>query len=671
MASLITPSLAAVRSGDADTFTLVAQSNDVIGNGKLSLAVSVRADEPTRNLRVEATLFPRLENRSEFNSTIQNVEPAQTSCLSESDLYPLTKNPGNADGITHFKIAIDTGPSDSPCATPSDTFTLGCVPGSCGGVYPLEVALIDKKSGATIQMFTTHLVELDSASVSSPLNVGLVISLGSTLDLSPTGASRLSKEQISALTATLSTISSYPSLHLTVLVYPQLIAALKATVPTPSRLISRLHRLIETRSAARTIELLGAPFTPVDTSALAASGSTAIFGQLLNLGEATTTAEFGDDASNSTYLAPAPLTSEGAALVAGKCVDQLILPSGSAPSPANGLSQTAPLSLTQGAASCATGGQTGTSAPIEAFVTDPASTLLTTPAGAPVLAAHRLLAELAQIYFEQPNATPRSVVLNGTGSIDPELLNVVLNGLNSDAYLNATTISSLFSITPVAGAESTATLTLPGQVLTSNQIAKKQLAEGSHELAVAESVVPTDTALLAMLSEDLVLAHSYGLSDARVAEFLGAPRRQLGVIGRSLSFLGSRHFTFTAATGKLPITIQQNANMGPIDVAIHLQSSNLVVLSDGSTKMTLQADATTLTNAQVQIEGSGESSLNVEVTSPTGNQVLLSGVFKIRSTAISGVAIAISVLSLVILAAWWIRSARRKHRAKAPAILQQ
>jgi hypothetical protein len=242
--------------------------------------------------------------------------------------------------------------------------------------------------------------------------------------------------------------------------------------------------------------------------------------------------------------------------------------------------------------------------------------------------------------------------------------------LNSGAYLHAATISSLFSITPVAAAESTATLTLPGQVLTTHQIAKKELAEGSHELAVASSVVPTDTTLLATLSQDLILAHSYGLSNARVAGFLGAPRKQLGAIARSLSFLGSRRFTFTAATGKLPITIQQSANMGPIYVLIRLESSDLVVLHPASTTLKLQADATTLTNAQVQLEGSSESTLNVEVLSPTGGQVLLSGEFKIRSTAISGVAIAISVLSLVILAAWWIRSARRKHRAKAQAILQ-
>jgi hypothetical protein len=84
----------------------------------------------------------------------------------------------------------------------------------------------------------------------------------------------------------------------------------------------------------------------------------------------------------------------------------------------------------------------------------------------------------------------------------------------------------------------------------------------------------------------------------------------------------------------------------------------------------LKADATTLTDARVQVVGSGTSTLNVDVLSPTGDQVLLSGQFSIHSTAISGVAIAISVLSLVILAAWWIRSARKKHRAKAQAILQ-
>jgi hypothetical protein len=672
LASLTTPSLAATRSSDADTFTLVAQSNDVIGSGKFSLAVSVRANMPARDLRVEVTLFPKLENRSEFNSTIQNVEPAGSSCLSETAPQALARNSGNADGITRLKLTIEAEDNNyGPCSESGTTLMLGCTLGSCGGVYPVEVALIDRKTNATVQLFTTHLVELDNASVSSPLNVGFVISLGSKLALSPTGASTLTKSQISSLSDTLATIAAYPALHVTLLVYPQLVAALKAAHPTPTRLISRLHRLVATRSAAHSIELLGAPFTPINTSALAAA-SGEVFDQLLDLGKATTSAEFGDDSSGDTYLAPAPLSSEGAQLVAAQCVDQLILPSGSAPPPTDGLSQTAPLSLTQSSKTCEESTSASSSAPIEAFVTDPASSLLTSQSDAPVLVAHQLLAELAQIYFEQPNAAPRSVVLSAGGSINPELLNVVLNGLNSDAYLHPTTIGSLFSITPVAAAGSTATLTLPNQAPGSDQIGKTELSEGSHELAVAASVVPTDSTLLATLSEDLVLAHSYGLSNNAVAGFLDAPSKQLRSVARALSFIGTLHFTLTAATGRLPITIQQHANMGPIFVRIRLESSNLVVLpgSSSSNVTELKADATTLANAQVQVEGSGTSTLNVDVLSPTGNQVLLSGQFKIHSTAISGVAIAISVLSLVVLAAWWIRSARKKHRAKAQAILQ-
>jgi hypothetical protein len=628
---------------------------------------------PAKDLRIEVTLFPRLENRSEFDSTIQNVEPAGSSCLSETAPQPLARNSGDADAITRIKLTIEADANNyGPCSQAGTTLVLGCTLGSCGGVYPVEVALIDRKTNAAIQLFTTHLVELDAAPVSSPLNVGFVISLGSKLALSPTGASTLTNSQISALSETLATIAAYPALHITLLIYPQLIAALKAAHPTPTRLLSRLHRLITTRSAADSIELLGAPFTPVDTSALATGGSDQIFDELLDLGKATTSIEFGDDASGDTYLAPAPLTSEGAQLVAAQCVDQLILPSGSAPPPVDGLSQTAPLSLTQSSKTCEEGASASSSAPIEAFVTDPASSLLTSQSDAPVLVAHQLLAELAQIYFEQPNATPRSVVLSAGGSINPELLNVVLNGLNSDAYLHPTTIDTLFSITSVAAAGSTATLTLPNQGLGSDQIAKKELAEGSHELAVAASVVPTDSALLAMLSEDLVLAHSYGLSNNAVAGFLDAPSKQLKAVARSLSFIGTLHFTLTAATGRLPITIQQHANMGPIFVRIRLESSNLVVLpgSSSSNVTELKADATTLANAQVQVEGSGTSTLNVDVLSPTGDQVLLSQQFKIHSTAISGVAIAISVLSLVVLAAWWIRSARKKHRAKAQAILQ-
>jgi hypothetical protein len=305
---------------------------------------------------------------------------------------------------------------------------------------------------------------------------------------------------------------------------------------------------------------------------------------------------------------------------------------------------------------------------MDAFVADPAGAFLTTPAGAPVLAAHRLLADLAQIYFEEPNASPRSVVLTENGDVNPELLNVVLNGLNSDAYVKSSTVGQLFAINPSADS-STSPLSLPNTVSTTNSLSTKALAKAANEFGVISSVVPANTTLLSTLNNDLTFAKAYGLSPRAAASYLNASSEELATIAKSLAFLGKR-FTLTAATGKIPITIQQSAGVGTIDVVVRLESSNLVILHGSGTPESLQSDATTLTDVEVDTEGSGVKTLIVKVMSPRGNDVLLSAEFKVYSTAISGVAVGISILSLVILGAWWLRSARRKRRGKAHALTQ-
>jgi len=62
---------------------------------------------------------------------------------------------------------------------------------------------------------------------------------------------------------------------------------------------------------------------------------------------------------------------------------------------------------------------------------------------------------------------------------------------------------------------------------------------------------------------------------------------------------------------------------------------------------------------------SGDSNLELQLFSPTGRLELAHAQFTIRSTAISGVAIALTASAGAFLLFWWFRSASRRRRRHA------
>jgi len=61
---------------------------------------------------------------------------------------------------------------------------------------------------------------------------------------------------------------------------------------------------------------------------------------------------------------------------------------------------------------------------------------------------------------------------------------------------------------------------------------------------------------------------------------------------------------------------------------------------------------------------SGESSLQLQLLSPTGRFQLARSELTLRSTAISGVAIGLTAGAGAFLVIWWIRSASRRRRRR-------
>jgi hypothetical protein len=296
----------------------------------------------------------------------------------------------------------------------------------------------------------------------------------------------------------------------------------------------------------------------------------------------------------------------------------------------------------------------------------------------PALDAQMLLANLAFIYFELPYDKTRGVVLETPPSWQPNLpfLKAFVSGLQSSPIVSTYTLSQLLTSVPLGGNGQDKTRSLasnqgvpPGD---GSELPTGAIGQARSTLAAISSVAPTLTATSAKLSDLILTSEAVGLSSGARASILDLTGSELTYLGGLVSLPSGRTVTLTSSTGQVPLTITSRAPF-PLHVVLQLSNPQLglrfprgerfpargtLVLPRGSTSEVISVASRT----------SGDFSLRIDVVSPTGAAPLAQGDMTIRSTALSGVAIILSVGALLLLIIWWIRSSRRHRRdARGPA----
>lgn len=315
-----------------------------------------------------------------------------------------------------------------------------------------------------------------------------------------------------------------------------------------------------------------------------------------------------------------------------------------------------------------------TGAPMTAF----ASTLsarFVGPADNPVLAAHQLVAELAQIYYEQPNdQTPRAAVAvpPSSWSDNPAFVDALLGSLAGNPIIQPVTTSELFDTFPGAvdcrvGCRPAAPGANPGLPVNAIDAQRQRLASFAAAAPGARSlIVPLGDLVLAGESELLQPAQqSAVLHNARTA--LDA---QLG----QLQITAGQSITLTSQDGTLPIDIVSSA---PYPVkAILTVASDKLLFANGATGWTQPTTIvpghthSDVVYVKVRARTSGVFTVPITLTSPTGGLQLASGQIVVRSTATSIVGILLSIGAITVLAVWWVGTSR-KRRAQRRADEEQ
>ena len=142
-------------------------------------------------------------------------------------------------------------------------------------------------------------------------------------------------------------------------------------------------------------------------------------------------------------------------------------------------------------------------------------------------------------------------------------------------------------------------------------------------------------------------------------------RRQFAGVSTS----ARERVTLTAREADFPLSLQSRLAY-PVNVVVELQASNRLSFPGGNRIPVRLAGERTRVKLRVRAPVSGDSPLRVTVRSADGTQVLATSRYTVRSTAVSGVGLVLTVGAALFLVVWWARhlrsSARTRGNAPAP-----
>lgn len=120
--------------------------------------------------------------------------------------------------------------------------------------------------------------------------------------------------------------------------------------------------------------------------------------------------------------------------------------------------------------------------------------------------------------------------------------------------------------------------------------------------------------------------------------------------------------TLAARSASIPLVVDNSAS-GPRHVVLRFRGDRVTSPDDG--RLVLVQPGTSSIDIDVEARSLGVSPLEVQAWTPDGSVALAEARFEIRSTAVPGLGLLVSLSALGLLGVWWIVDHRRRRRAAA------
>ncbi|MGI8756483.1 MAG: DUF6049 family protein [Acidimicrobiales bacterium] len=506
------------------------------------------------------------------------------------------------------------------------------------GVYPVRVQLRDR-DGNILTTLVTYLVRLPGAGQDAPrAEVALLATVhrGPPADAAVDGFA--ASPDWGRETDVLAALRDHPSLPASFAVTPDTVARLTADRRRTSTVL--LDRL-RTEVGRPGRELLDAPYVDLDPTALVRTGLADELSRQRDLGRAALAANLPTPPVAGTWPLHRPVTGEALASLRARGVFRVVVPADAF----SGRPPRAPLSVAAG------GDQ------VRALAVESAFGLPSGPTADPVLAAHRFLARLA-IVAATATTAPAVVVNLDADSVPPETLSLVLDGLTlGTPYYRTATVSDVFARVPERPGPDLAPPTTSSQGDYPAQARQVRAALDSYASMLIdrpELVSRFDRPLALSASVDLALSdrqRDLALVDAALQARFDA----ISTIERDKVTLGARVAHF-------PYSIRSRLSY-PVRVRVDLQANDRLAVPTDPLVVTI-AGPRSVAQVRVRARASGDAPLRLTVRSPDGRVVLAESRYTVRSTAVSGVGVLLTVGAAGFLALWWGRHWWRERRRR-------
>jgi hypothetical protein len=656
LSAVVAPAGRAATPNDPSRLALVAQDAYTPLGGIFHAELQI-GPSGTPGLQLSVIVHQAVPTRSAFADTAADKTLGGVLAAVPVPVDSLTVSP---DGTRPVAIGL---------AAPGGAFDPARLAVHLAGVYPLEIELRDAQD-QPLSRFVTYLVAVDvnASGQPQPLTARLGVSWVWPLDAHPSvrpdgstdPAVAAALEPPGRLGRQVLALQRHPAVPVVLAPTPETLdtwggLSLARGDPGAANDAATLRSLLGLGRA----QVLTGPYVSLDLPSLLRFGLGGAVDPQFVQGGVVVDKFFGTHVDGRTALAQ-PVDSDALGRLRARGVDRVVVDETAVGAQNDRLTVTAPFSV-EPASDLAPAG------PIAAVANDTRLADLLSGDGTPALRAQRFLAGLSLTALETPASTRAVVVVNPSGFDPPAaLLDAVLGGLTNHPWLAPMTLDQVFTtVPPPSGnavrplAAGTATPAPPVSATTYDETQARLASFGSLVGPTDPRVARAERLLLSSVSSDW--SGPAGAAQAR-SELIGVN----AIIDDFLSRIRvptPSTITLTARSGAIPITFRNDTGQ-PVRVLVSLRSHKLD-FPRGSTQTVALPPRSVTVRFDVRSRTSGTFPLDLSVRSADGSLPIAEGRFKVQSTVVSTVGIALAAGAAFFLAAWWIFEIRRRRRARA------
>ena len=280
----------------------------------------------------------------------------------------------------------------------------------------------------------------------------------------------------------------------------------------------------------------------------------------------------------------------------------------------------------------------------------------------PELAAYHALAELALLADE---ATTDLGVLLDIDRIGEETLVRLLEGVDSRRSLSVVDVDDLTTLELARADDETLRGALVPSAPPDVGPLAADLESTTRDLATIARMLEPDIELLEPFVTLLQAAVSSDLEPGDAGRYVDRVDRAVRELTTGIEIPTGDRITLTDRRTDLPLTVVNRQSL-PLRVELLLTAEKIRFPDGARVELTL-APGETVVTVPVETLASGDARITARIVSPGGSMELGEGTIDVRSTAISGLGLVISLVALAVLAAWWIRTIVRIRANRSAA----